>query len=101
MAVIEWDRLCETFCKQEASVALVFPGSSPLLQINGRWRALQVPPISTLELALMTADRIVETSNIAPGYAYSDFWFGKIAFFRLMAIGHPVTTSLVLTLQMP
>jgi hypothetical protein len=98
MSSVAWDRLLETCLKREAQIALLVPGSPPLLQIGGAWRSVDVPPLSAENVSDLAAERLSpEPDGERDGFAYADFWYGDVAFFRVMAFGFPQTTLLVVS----
>src|SRR4051794_34197563 len=93
---IAWDRLLETVRRREADVALLVPGSPPLIRVGETWRALQLPPTTAEEVVALATERMTPApQGTGEGYAYADFWFGDVAFFRVMAFGFPGTHLLV------
>ena len=102
MPRLAWDRLLETYCRRDASVMLFVPGSPPILHIGQDWRPLQVPPLEAADVVEMAAERMSPAPDgEAAGYAYSDFWYGDVAYFRAMAFGHPETRLLVVSRTQP
>ena len=100
MAAIAWDRLLETCYRRNASVALLIPGSPPLIQVEEAWRALQVPAVETSDLGELVS-KLGEPDGRAEGHAYRFFWYGDVAFFQATTFGDPETTALVLSRQKP
>ena len=97
MPSVPWDRLLETCYRQGAEVAVLVPGSPPLVRVGEVFRALQVPPLTEQDLE----DMVRQLPGGAPtlegdGYLYLDFWYGKLAYYRAMAFGFPNTRALVL-----
>jgi hypothetical protein len=98
MPSVPWDRLLETCYKREAEVAVLVPGSPPLVWVGDTFRALQVPPLTVEDLDEMVEERLGEAPEFnADGYAYVDFWYGDVVFYRVMAFGFPSTKALVLS----
>jgi Tfp pilus assembly pilus retraction ATPase PilT len=99
MPGIQLDRLLETCCRNDgATDMLLLAGSRPLIRINEVWRVVQVEPLQPEDVQLLVKDRF-RTSPLGEidGYTVTDFWFGKVARFRAMAIGFPNTTALILS----
>ncbi len=102
MATIAWDRLLETCYKRKADVALLAPGSPPVVRVDQSWRSLQVSPLEPGDVKAMASEILRPGPEAeADGYAYRDFWFGDVAFFRAMAFGYPETTLLVVSPTAP
>jgi hypothetical protein len=100
MASIAWDRLLETVHQRGAILALLNPGSPPVLRIGDGWRALSVPPLTHDDITALTAERFAGNDDhvkLTDGYAVCDFRFGTVAFFQVMAFGYPDVTSLVVS----
>lgn len=98
MATIAWDRLLETCYKRKADAALLCPGSPPLLRIEQAWRSLQVSPLELQDVKAMAAEILRPKPDAeTDGYAYSDFWYGDVEFFRAMAFEFPETKLLVVS----
>jgi Tfp pilus assembly pilus retraction ATPase PilT len=97
MAAIAWDRLLETCCRRHADVMLLTAGCPPMLHIEGIWRTLQTPPLEPGDVKAMATEVLDPKPEQQMGYAYSDFWYGDVAFFRAMAFGYPETTLLIVS----
>ena len=98
MPGIAWDRLLETCYKHGVEVAILMPGSPPLLRVGNAFRSLSVPPLDVSDVAAMASEQLAKAPEYnADGYAYLDFWYGKVAYFRLMAFGYPDTKAMVLS----
>jgi hypothetical protein len=113
MPAPRWDRMLETCCRRDASDLLLVPGSPPMIrqewpslpepgpqveqakQLCSMWRTLHTKPLTADDLAVL-ASQVIDGKRDGEqdGYAYSDFWYGNLAFFRVMAFGFPRTTSL-------
>jgi hypothetical protein len=94
---VAWDRLLETCYRREAELAVLVPGSPPLVRVGDTFRALQVPPLTVKDLEEMVRERLGETPELnSDGYAHGDFWYGDLVFYRVLAFGFPNTRALVL-----
>jgi hypothetical protein len=98
MPSVAWDRLLETCYQRGAEVAVLVPGSPPLVRLGDTFRALQVPPLTEQDVQDMARELPggAPTMN-ADGYSYVDFWYGNFVFYRAMAFGFPNTRALVLS----
>ncbi len=102
MPSVAWDRLLETCYRQGAEVAVLVPGSPPLVRVGDTFRALQVPPLAVQDLEDMARELLGDAvKSDADGYSYVDFWYGTLAFYRAMAFGFPSTRALVLSRRKP
>jgi hypothetical protein len=99
MSSFDWDRLLETCHTNDADLALLVPGSPPLIRIADSWRALQVPALTSDEIVDLAAQQLhpKPDAQTDDGYAYSDFQYRDVALFRAMAFGFPQTKLLVLS----
>ena len=98
MPTLKWDRLLETCCRRDADVALLVPGSPPLIRVGKYWRSLDVPPLLPQDVVAMAAERLrPKPEGEVAGYAYSEFWYGDEEFFCAMAFGFPETRLLVVS----
>jgi hypothetical protein len=78
---VAWDRLLETCYRRQADVAVLVPGSPPLVRVGDTFRPLQIPPLNVHDLEAMVKERLGDTPELnADGYAYGDFWYGNLAF---------------------
>jgi len=100
MAKVAWDRLLETCQTRDADVALLVPGSPPLLRVGETWRALGVPAIEKQDVADLVSE-LREPDGQMDGYAYRYFWYRNVAFFHTMAFGYPDTVALVVSRAAP
>jgi hypothetical protein len=83
-------------------VAVLVPGSPPLVRVGDTFRALQVPPLAVQDLEDMARELLGDAvKSDADGYSYVDFWYGTLAFYRAMAFGFPSTRALVLSRRKP
>ena len=95
---VAWDRLLETCYRRDADVALVTAGSPPLLHVGEQWRGLQMPPLEADDVTSLASELLrPEPQREADGYAYVEFWYGDVAFYRVMAFGFPATRLLVVS----
>lgn len=102
MALVAWDRLLETYCNRHADLALLVPGSPPVLWIDQTWRALQVAPLTEADVMAMANEQLPSSgAETFDGYSYVDFSYGNVAQFRMMAFGHPQARMIVLCLVEP
>lgn len=86
--------------RRGADVALLIPGSPPSLRIAQEWRPLITPALLRLDVDALVAQQF-EEPHFEEGYAYVDFWYGDVRYFRAMAFGYPQTTSLVISVKAP
>ncbi len=83
-------------------MALLAPGSPPVLRVGQSWQSLEVPPLEPEDVKTMAAEVLRgKPKSETDGYAYTDFWYGDVAFFRAMAFGYPETTLLVVSPTTP
>ena len=98
MPVVAWDRLLETCYRQGVEVAILMPGSPPLLRVGNTFRSLSVPALDVSDIAAMASEQLANAPEyIADDYRYVDFWYGNVAYFRVMVFGYPNTKALVLS----
>jgi hypothetical protein len=103
MLHLTWERLLETCYHRQAGVAMLVPGSPPVIRIGDTFRSLRLPPLEASELEAFVKDRLSETPNVnsEDGYAYGDFEYDNRMTYRVMAFAFPKTRALVVNIFNP
>jgi hypothetical protein len=84
--------------RRKADLALFVAGLAPLIRMNGSFRALQIPAMSSEDLAAFAeAQTHGRSEEHHDGYRYADFWYGDSLHLRLMIFDHPHPQRLVVT----
>jgi twitching motility protein PilT len=99
MARVEWDRLLDTCVRSGATDVLLAPGSPPMVRLADGWRSLQrVDVLTPRQVANLAEEHLgLKVGKQIDGYTLSDFSYGNLARFRVMAFGYPRTKSLLIT----
>jgi Tfp pilus assembly pilus retraction ATPase PilT len=97
MARPDWDRLFGTCYKGGGTDLFLIPGSPPLIRLADGWHSMLAGGDLTLpDVVSLARERLGATPDgQADGYSFSDFAFGNVARFRVMAFGYPKTTMLL------
>src|SRR5271170_7819767 len=99
MARLEWDRLLDTCVRGGATDAILAPGSPPMVRLADGWRSLQgVDALTPRQVSNLAYEHLgLKVGRKVDGYTFSDFSYGNIARFRVLAFGYPQTKVLLIT----